>query len=105
MTFLTYRVACLSWVCLLLSFAASLVAAEGDPLKVGVVGLDNYQALAFTELFHSPKAEGDLAGIRVVAAFPGGSPDIEESVDSLKKWPPAMEKYGVALVDSSDKVL
>lgn len=85
--------------------ASHLPAEEGQPLKFGVVGLDNYQAVAFTELFHSPKAQGDLAGIRVVAAFPGGSPDIQESVDSLAKWVPAMEKYGVAIVDSIDKVL
>ncbi len=52
--------------------AATLPAAEPAPLKVGIVGIDNYQALAFTELFHDPKAAGDLAGIRVVAAFPGG---------------------------------
>src|SRR4051812_26096528 len=45
--------------------------AEDAPIKVGVIGLDNYQALAFTELFHNPKATGDLKGIRVVAAFLG----------------------------------
>src|SRR5437762_2170800 len=37
-----------------------LPAAE--PIKVGVIGLDNYQAVAFTQLFHDPKAAGDLAG-------------------------------------------
>ena len=56
-------------------FLSSLSAAE--PIKVGVLGLDNYQAVAFTQLFHDPKAAGDLAGIRVVAAFPAGSPDVE----------------------------
>ena len=85
--------------------AATLPAAEPAPLKVGIVGIDNYQALAFTELFHDPKAAGDLAGIRVVAAFPGGSPDIEESVQSLPKWRPALEKLGVEMVDTIDKVV
>lgn len=79
--------------------------AEAPPLKVGVVGIDNYQALAFTELFHNPKAEGELAGIRVVAAFPGGSPDIEESVQSLPKWQPMMKQQGVEIVDTIDRVL
>lgn len=74
------------------------------PLKVGVVGLDNYQAVAFTSLFHDPRAAGDLKGIRVVAAFPGGSRDIEESVRSLPQWIPAMKMLGVEIVDSIDKV-
>jgi predicted dehydrogenase len=86
-------------------FLETLQGAENDQLKVGVIGLDNYQAVAFTELFHSPKAQDDLAHIRVVAAYPAGSPDIQESVDSLAKWVPAMEKFGVAIVDSIDKVL
>jgi predicted dehydrogenase len=75
------------------------------PIRVGIVGLDNYQALAFTQLFHDAKATGDLKGIRVVAAFPGGSRDVEESVQSLPKWVPEMKKMGVKIVDSIDKVV
>src|SRR4051812_25505205 len=87
----------LVWLsCCWLIAVASMAAAQDKPvIKVGVIGLDNYQAVAFTELFHHPKAEGDLAGIKVVAAVPLGSPDIEESVQSLPKWIPAMEKLGV----------
>lgn len=77
----------------------------GEPIRVGFIGLDNYQSVAFTQLFHSPKAEGPLAGFKVVAAYPGGSPDIEESVTSLPKWIAAMKKYGVEIVDSPEKVV
>jgi len=79
--------------------------SAADPVKVGVIGLDNYQAVAFTQLFHAPKVEGDLAGIRVVAAFPAGSPDIEESVRELPKWTEAIKKYNVELVASPEEVL
>ena len=79
-------------------------ADDAQTIKVGVIGLDNYQALAFTQLFHDPKATGDLKGFRVVAAFAGGSRDIEESVQSLPKWVPEMKKAGVKIVDSIDKV-
>ncbi|MBA4063435.1 MAG: dehydrogenase [Isosphaera sp.] len=75
------------------------------PVKVGVIGLDNYQAVAFTQLFHSPKAAGDLAGLKVVAAFPAGSPDIEESVRELPKWTDGIKKFGVEIVASPDEVL
>jgi predicted dehydrogenase len=51
-------------------------------------------------LFHDPKAEGGLAGIHIVAAFPGGSPDIEESGTSLPKWLEQIKPYGVEMVDS-----
>src|SRR2546429_5733857 len=86
-----------------LVFLSYLPAAE--PIKVGVLGLDNYQAVAFTQLFHDPKATGGLAGIRVVAAFPTGSPDIEESVRELPKWTKDIQTYQVAIVDSVDALL
>jgi predicted dehydrogenase len=89
-----------------LVFLAPLSAAERPtPIKVGILGLDNYQAVAFTQLFHDPKAEGDLAGIRVVAAFPAGSPDIEESVRELPKWTKDIQNYKVPIVDSVEKLL
>src|SRR5437764_5096966 len=91
---------------LLFAPTSSVLAADSPaPVKVGVIGLDNYQAVAFTQLFHDPKAAGDLAGIRVVAAFPAGSPDIEESVRELPKWTKDIQNYKVALVDSVDKLL
>src|SRR5580658_5971826 len=69
------------------------------PIKVGILGLDNYQAVAFTQLFHDSKATGDLAGFRVVAAFPAGSPDIAESVRELPKWTKDMQQtYKVPIV-------
>src|SRR5712675_1205464 len=86
-----------------LVFLSYLPAAE--PIKVGVLGLDNYQAVAFTQLFHDPKATGDLSGIKVVAAFPAGSPDIEESVRELPKWTRDIQTYGVKIVDSADALL
>ena len=81
------------------------VVAEPAPIKVGVIGLDNYQAVAFTELFHAPKAAGDLAGIRVVAAFPAGSPDIPESTRELPKWTEGIKKLGVEIVASPEEVI
>ncbi|MFN0056602.1 MAG: Gfo/Idh/MocA family protein [Planctomycetales bacterium] len=89
----------------LFAFHRSVSAAEDRPLKVGVIGLDNYQAVAFTALFHDPQAAGELQGLRVVAAYAGGSPDIEESVQSLPKWIPAMKDLGVEVVETIDQVV
>jgi hypothetical protein len=49
-------------------------ADEMKPVRVGVLGLDNYQAVAYTQLFNNPKASGDLVGVRVVAALSGECP-------------------------------
>lgn len=88
---------------LLLMFSAPSRAAE--PIKVGIIGLDNYQAVAFTQLFHDPKAPPELAGLKVVAAFPAGSPDVAESVRELPKWSKDILTYGVEIVASPDEVL
>jgi len=81
-------------------------AEEGKPVRVGVLGLDNYQAVAYAQLFNDPKAAGPLAGVRVVAAFPAtASEDIPESVDSLPKWKAQIVSFDVKLVDSVEELL
>jgi hypothetical protein len=91
-----------AFLVLVLSFE-TLFAQEIKPVRVGILGIDNYQSVAYTQLFNDPKATGDLAGLKVVAAFPSTpSMDIPESVDSLPKWKEALSKYGVKMVASVD---
>jgi predicted dehydrogenase len=86
--------------------AVQAAQADPKPVRVGVLGLDNYQAVAFAQLFNDPKAAGDLAGVRVVAAFAApASDDIPESVSSLPKWKADIVKFDVKLVDSIDALL
>jgi len=93
-------------VAVVLSLGAATRAADPKAVRVGVLGLDNYQAVAYTQLFNDPKASGDLAGLRVVAAFPAAaSDDIPESVESLPKWKADIVKYDVKLVGSVDELL
>jgi len=92
----------------LVSLCPSGVARADAPksVRVGVLGLDNYQAVAYTQLFNDPKASGDLAGLRVVAAFPAAaSDDIAESVESLPKWKAEIVKFDVKLVGSVEELL
>ena len=59
----------------LLLFAVILLALpvgeaqEKKLIKIGIIGLDTSHVPAFTGLFNDPKAEGDLAGFKVVAGF------------------------------------
>ena len=91
---------------LCLSAPAAVAADTPKPLKVGIIGLDTSHVVAFTGLLNSPKAKGDLAGVRVVAAFPGGSADIPDSRDRLEGFTKTLrDKYGVEIVGSIDELL
>ena len=81
-------------------------AAEPTPeLKVGIIGLDTSHVIAFTKVLNDPKAAPEVAGCRVVAAYPKGSPDIESSVSRVPKYTKQMEGMGVEIVASIDELL
>lgn len=80
-------------------------AAEKAPVRVGVLGVDNYQSVAYSQLFNSPKATGDLTGLKVTAAFPSTpSDDIPDSVENYPKWKVQITKFGVEIVDSVEEL-
>lgn len=101
---MTYRA---GFVALLMCFAqAAVVAGGAEPVRVGVLGLDNYQAVEYARMFNNPQASGDFAGLRCVAAWPGPpSDDIPESSPALAKWKAQIVKFDVELVDSVDELL
>ena len=84
---------------------ASARADETKLIRIGVIGLDTSHAIAFTEAFNDPKAEGDLAGFRVVAAYPRGSRDIASSVERVPQYTQKMQSMGVQIVDSIEALL
>lgn len=79
-------------------FGFGLTAAD---LRLGIVGTDTSHVPAFTKLFNDAEAPGHLAGARVVAAYPGGSDDLESSKTRVKQYAAEIhEKYGVEIVGS-----
>jgi predicted dehydrogenase len=74
------------------------------PLKAGIIGIDAH-ALAWTKIINDPQATGELADMTVVAGFPGGSPDIAQSMELLKTQVEPVAQLGVAMVDSIDQLL
>jgi hypothetical protein len=74
------------------------------PLRAGIIGLDTSHVPAFTKLFNNPKADGDLAGIKVVAGYPGGT-DMPASKDRVAKFTEQVRGMGVEIVDSISKLL
>lgn len=91
---------------LLLVLTCVSSAQEPKPLRAGIIGLDTSHVAAFTGLLNNSKAGSPLAGIRVVAAYPGGSPDIPDSKNRLEGFTKTLrEKYGVEIVPTIDELL
>jgi predicted dehydrogenase len=76
------------------------------PLKAGIIGLDTSHVIAFTKLLNEEKPRPSLSGVRVVAAYPGGSADIPSSRDRVAGYTSELkDKYGVAIVGTIDELL
>src|SRR5947209_10681874 len=88
------------------ALAPSAWAQEKKLLRAGIIGLDTSHVVAFTQLLNNPKNGEDLAGVRVVAAFPGGSPDVASSRDRVEGFTKQLrDKFKVEIVSSIDDLL
>jgi len=97
-------VAWVAGVCLLT--VSTLTAAEpGKVLRAGMIGLDTSHAPTFVKALNDPKAPPELAGVRVVAAFPGGTRDNPSSWDRVPKYTEQIRAMGVEIVPSIDALL
>jgi len=84
-----------------LLLACSLCASAAD-LRIGIIGTDTSHVPAFTKLFNEDK----IAEARVVAAYKGGSKDIEESAGRVEKYADEIHtKWGVEIVDTIPALL
>lgn len=93
-------------VCLIALLASVAAAQDRKVLRVGIIGLDTSHVPAFTKILNNPEAKGDLAGFKVVAAYPGGSPDIPSSRDRLEGFTKTLrDQYQVEIVDSIPTLL
>jgi hypothetical protein len=94
----------LIFAALVLSGYVHIEAAEPAPLRAGMIGLDTSHVPAFAKLFNSPKATGDLAGVKIVVGYPGGT-DIPASRDRVKGFTEQLRGMGVEIVDSIPRLL
>jgi hypothetical protein len=73
-------------------------AEEQKVIRLGMIGLDTSHVIAFTNYLNNPN---NNTGCRVVAGFPGGSPDMPASADRVEKFTGQLrEKHGLKIVDS-----
>jgi predicted dehydrogenase len=87
--------------------AVLLVAAScpAQEIRVGIIGTDTSHVPAFTALLNGTGPER-VPGARVVAAWKGGSPDLQTSRDRVDKYAAEIrEKWGVRIVDTIEELL
>ncbi len=81
-------------------------AQQKEPIRIGIIGLDTSHVPAFTAMFNDAKNKGHVPGFKVVAGFPGGSPDVKASYSRVEGFTKKIkEDYGVEIVSSIDELL
>jgi predicted dehydrogenase len=85
---------------------ATVSHAQERTLRIGLIGLDTSHTVAFTQLLNDPSRPDHVPGARVVAAFKGGSPDIEASSTRIEKFTAELrDTWKVELVDSIEELV
>jgi predicted dehydrogenase len=78
-----------------------VLTASAAELRLGIIGLDTSHVIAFTKLLNDPGQKDHVPGGKVVAAFKGGSPDIESSAGRVEGYTKQLrEEFGVKIVES-----
>jgi hypothetical protein len=97
------------WQIVSLGLVVLMTAARGDaqeaPIRVGIIGLDTSHVTAFTALLNDPTHPQHVPGARVVAAYKGGSPDIESSASRVDRFTSELQtKWQVELVGTIEEL-
>jgi predicted dehydrogenase len=87
-------------------FISAAAGGEADaPIRIGMIGLDTSHVSVFSSLINGADPPAELAGLRVVAAFPAGNPEFPLSRDRVQGFTKELEGRGVQMVDSIEALL
>jgi hypothetical protein len=92
-----------TWIILATGWLSALsqLPLMAQDLRIGIIGLDTSHSEQFTLRLNDPANPNHIPGARVVVAFPGGSPDIEESKSRIEGFTATVrDKFGVRIVGS-----
>ncbi len=84
---------------------SSLAQSPSQAIKVGLIGLDTSHVPDTLQALSRAKPGGPLDGVKVVAAFPGGTRDNPHSWSRVRQFTESTRKAGVEIVDSIDALL
>lgn len=80
-------------------FLFSAILGMAADLRVGIVGTDTSHVIAFSKILNDPKNPDYQPGARIVAAYKGGSSDLESSRTRVEGYAKELqEKWGVEIV-------
>lgn len=81
---------------------ASPAQEQEKIFRLGMIGLDTSHVIAFTKSINDPK---NATGFRVVAGYPGGSPDFPASANRVDKFTKQLrDDYGLEIVESIEEL-
>jgi hypothetical protein len=81
-------------------------SSSREPIKVGLIGLDTSHVTAFTALLNDPARPDHIPGLRIVAGYKGGSPDVESSATRIERFTSELrDKWKVEIVPSIEELL
>lgn len=93
------------WVVgVVLAWGGVFSAHAADLVKVGLLGIDNFGSVAYTEFLNRPHAEGVFEGVRVVAAYSVLSDDYPDSAKLAAQWKDQLTKMYQNPADPKDAV-
>ena len=90
-------------ILVLIAFIAQIPfqALPQEGIKIGLIGLDTSHVIAFTRLLNDSSHQDYVPGGKVIAAFKGGSPDVESSYTRVDRFTKQLEDdFGVEIVPS-----
>jgi len=86
-------------LCCLALLICAAFPLTGQTLRLSIIGTDTSHAPAYANILHDASRPDHVPGARIVAAFPGGSPDIESSASRVEGFAKDLkEKHGVKIV-------
>lgn len=81
------------------AFLPAGTLASATDLRLGIVGTDTSRCLHFARILNDPASAEHVQGAQIVAAYKGGSKDIESSYSRVDKYGAELqEKWKVELV-------
>jgi predicted dehydrogenase len=97
---LAHSLLLLAAIALLLPLSCFSQTESSAPIKVGIIGLDTSHVIVFTKSLSDPTDKQYVPGLRVVAAYKGGSPDMEASWSRVDKYTAELrDKWHVEIVN------
>ena len=78
---------------------------QAEELKLGLIGLDTYHVIAFTKILNDPEHPDHVPGAKVIAAFKGGSDDVESSYTRVDKFTKQLQDdFGIEIVPTIEEL-